>query len=74
MIAAAQHAVDVPPAAPGPIVLLLIMIVVAGFGYRMWLADQDRVEMERREQFRRDQEAQESWDRTLRAMAPRNYR
>lgn len=62
---------DQPPTVPGPLLLLLILIVVGGFGFYMWLADMDARDAVRRERYRRDQEAQEEWERAKKAMAPR---
>lgn len=68
----AETMTNPPRTIPGLVLLLLLAIIFGGLGYLAWLADQDRRDMELRERFRRDQAAQESWQETLRAMAPRS--
>lgn len=64
-------ATNPPATVPGIVVVLLIVGAVGCVGWLVWDADARRRDMERREQWRRDQAAQEDWEALKRAYARR---
>lgn len=71
----AETITNPPATVPGPVLLILLALFFGGISY-LALTDARRGldDFERREQYRRDQQAQDSWEHTKQAMAPRNYR